>query len=305
MADPILVVMAAGMGSRYGGLKQIDPITEQGEIIIDFSLYDARMAGFEKVVFIIKHEIEEDVRRVIDAGAGKHLDVEYVFQELDDLPAGFSVPEGRVKPWGTCHAILAARKAVDGPFAVINADDFYGAHAFQLIYDHLTTARDDDKERYAMVGYQLRNTLSETGYVTRGVCVKDAAGYLTGVDERMKIRRIARGIAYTEDDEHWIELPEDATVSMNLWGFTPSFLKELEDGFPVFLEDALRRNPLKGEYLLPTKVDELIRSGRATVKVLETDERWYGVTYREDKAFVSDALQALKDKGYYPDKLWR
>lgn len=304
MANPILVVMAAGMGSRYGGLKQIDPITDQGEIIIDFSLYDALRAGFRKVVFIIKREIEADVRRLLDTGAGKHLEIEYAFQELDDLPDGYSVPEGRIKPWGTCHALLAARHAIDGPFAVINADDFYGKQAFQLIYDALKTAQDDEKERFAMVGYLLRNTLSETGSVTRGVCVKNAAGYLTGVDERMKIQRYGDKIAYTEDDATWIPLPEDATVSMNLWGFTPSFLCALKAGFPVFLDEALKSNPLKGEYLLPTKVDALIKSGRATVKVLETEERWYGVTYKEDKAFVSDALVALKDKGLYPAKLW-
>jgi NDP-sugar pyrophosphorylase family protein len=305
MEKPILIVMAAGMGSRYGGLKQIDPISDQGEIIIDFSLYDALMAGFEEAIFVIKKEMEADMRALTEEGAAKHIRIKYAFQEIDDLPEGFSVPEGRVKPWGTCHAVLSARRLVNGPFAVINADDFYGAHAFQLMYDYLLSAADDEKARYAMAGYRLRNTLTEYGSVARGVCKVDENGYLTGVDERLKIMWRDGEIAYTEDDETWISVPMDATVSMNFWGFTEGFMAELEREFPAFLNSAIVENPLKAEYLLPREVDKLIKNGRASVKVLNTDDRWYGVTYKEDKEPVIAALQSLKDSELYPAKLWR
>ena len=303
MAGPMLVVMAAGMGSRYGGLKQIEPITEQGEIIIDFSLYDAMMAGFEDVVFIIKKEIEEDVRARVDGGAGKHLNITYVFQELSNLPQGYAVPEGRVKPWGTCHAVLAAKDAIDGNFAVINADDYYGPQAFRLMYEELKKAGDGEVYDYSMVGYKLANTLTEHGHVTRGVCVLGEDGNLAGVDERFKIMW-RDGVIKYEEDEEWIEIPADSSVSMNLWGFTPSFLKEIEEGFPEFLDGALAANPMKGEYLLPTKIDELIKSGKARVKVLPTDERWFGITYKEDKEQVVEAIGAKKDRGLYPEILW-
>lgn len=307
MDKPVLIVMAAGMGSRYGGLKQIDPVSDQGEIIIDFSLYDALHAGFEKAIFIIKKEMEMDVRALMDNGAAKHIEIVYAFQEMEDLPDGFSVPEGRSKPWGTCHAVMAARALVKGPFAVINADDFYGGHAFQLMYDYLLTARDDALARYAMVGYQLSNTLTEYGSVARGVCRVDADNFLAGVDERLKIMRRDNKVAYTEDGETWIDVPADSTVSMNFWGFTPGFMDELTLGFPDFLASiqAGRLDTMKGEYLLPLKVDELIRRGKASVQVMHTDERWYGVTYREDKAPVMTAFQSLKDRGVYPVKLWQ
>ena len=297
--------MAAGMGSRYGGLKQIDPITEHGEIIIDFSLYDAMMAGFDDVIFIIKKEIEEAVRDRIDNGAGNHLNIRYAFQELDDLPAGFSVPEGRVKPWGTCHALLAAREMIEGNFAVINADDYYGPGAYSLVYEALLNAKDGDKYDYSLIGYRLANTLTEYGHVARGVCVLDEKGNLAGVDERLKIMWRDRVPMYTENDTDWVELSPDATVSMNMWGFTPSLIKEMQDGFPAFLEDALKNNPEKGEYLLPRKVDELLKAGKAQVHVLQTDEKWFGVTYQEDKAHVSDSIRAMKDKGLYPEILWQ
>ena len=303
MAGPVLVVMAAGMGSRYGGLKQIDPITEQGEIIIDFSLYDAMMAGFEDVVFIIKKEMEEDVRARIDGGAGKHLNIKYVFQELSDLPRGFTVPEGRVKPWGTCHAVLAAKDAISGNFAVINADDYYGAQAFRLIYDELARAKDGALYDFSMVGYRLANTLTEHGHVARGVCELDENGRLLGVDERLKIMWKDGVIKYEEGDE-WFEVAPDATVSMNMWGFTPSFLRETEEGFPVFLAAALEKDPMKGEYLLPRKIDELLRDGKAGVKVLPTEERWFGITYKEDKEQVTASVKAMKDNGLYPEILW-
>ncbi|MDR3364452.1 MAG: nucleotidyltransferase [Clostridiales Family XIII bacterium] len=304
MAKPILVAMAAGMGSRYGGLKQIDPITGQGEIIIDFSLYDAMMAGFEDVVFIIKKEIEEDVRARIDEGAGRHLKVTYVFQELCDLPPGYSAPAGRVKPWGTCHAVLAAKDAICGNFAVINADDYYGAGAFSLIYDELAKAKDGAVYDYSMVGYRLANTLTENGHVSRGVCALDESGNLAGVDERKKIMWKGGGVQFADDAEEWHDVSADATVSMNLWGFTPSILAEMQAGFPAFLDAALKTDPLKAEYLLPRKIDELIHAGKAAVKVLPTDERWFGITYKEDKEQVTASVNAMKDKGLYPETLW-
>ncbi|MCL2493059.1 MAG: sugar phosphate nucleotidyltransferase [Clostridiales bacterium] len=305
MAKPVLAVMAAGMGSRYGGLKQIEPVTGEGEIIIDFTLYDAMLAGFEDVVFIIKKEIEADIRARVDGGAGKHLNIRYAFQELSDLPPGFSVPEGRVKPWGTCHAILAARDLIEGNFAVVNADDYYGSGALPLVFGALEKARDEDKYDYSLAGYRLANTLTENGYVARGVCRLAPDGTLAGVDERLKIgwEKDGDGVEYEEGGE-WHDVAPDATVSMNLWGFTPSLLREMEEGFPAFLEKTLAENPLKGEYLLPRKVDELIRTGKARVRVLPTDERWFGVTYKEDLAGVRDAMRAMKDRGLYPERLW-
>ena len=307
MKKPVLVIMAAGMGSRYGGLKQIDPVTDEGEIIIDFSLYDAMLAGFEDVIFIIKKEIEDDVRALIDDRAGKHLNIQYVFQDMKDLPEGYSLPDDRTKPLGTCHAVMAARNLIDGPFAVINADDYYGALAFQLMYDELLKSEKNDEENvynYSMVGYILNNTLTENGHVARGVCELDEDGNLVGVVERLKIMQRGDKVQYTEDDENWTDVPADATVSMNFWGFTPSIIKEMVAGFPTFLDEAIKTDPMKSEYLLPRKVDELLKDKKAVVKVLKTDDRWYGVTYKEDKEFVMAALRALKDKGFYPDVLW-
>ena len=303
MTKPTLVIMAAGMGSRYGGLKQVEPVSDQGEIIIDFSLYDAMLAGFEDVVFIIKKEIEADVRARIDEGAGRRLKIKYVFQEIEGLPPGYQVPEGRIKPWGTCHAVLAAKDAVAGNFAVINADDFYGAGGFRQMYEELLIAKDKEHYDYSMVGYKLENTLTEYGYVSRGVCSIGSDGNLAGVDERLKIMWRDGKVQY-EDEEGWHEVSADDTVSMNFWGFTPSILKEIEDEFPVFLNAALEKDPLKSEYLLPRKVDELLKEGKATVKVLSTDDRWFGVTYKEDREHVIAAVRAMKDKGLYPEKLW-
>jgi len=304
MTKPVLVVMAAGMGSRYGGLKQIEPVSEQGEIIIDFSLYDAMMAGFEDIIFIIKKEIEADMRARLDDGAGRHLKIAYAFQELSILPPGYSVPEGRSKPWGTCHAILAAKNLIKGNFAAINADDFYGAGAFHSMYDELLNAEDGALYDYSMVGYKLANTLTEHGHVSRGVCATSSDGKLVGVDERLKIMWREGKIQYEEEDGAWHEAAPDALVSMNFWGFTPSILSEMEADFPAFLDAALRENPMKAEYLLPRKVDELLKSGKASVKILPTDERWFGITYKEDTEYVKAAVRAMKDRGLYPETLW-
>lgn len=304
--EPILVIMAAGMGSRFGGLKQIEPISDKGEIILDFSLYDAFMAGFKKAIFVIKRENEEDFRKLIDNGAAKYMEVDYAFQQLNDLPDGYSVPEGREKPWGTAHAVMAARHLADGPIAVINADDYYGPGAFQTIYDFLEGACDGEKYSYCMVGYDIENTLTENGFVSRGVCKTSEQGFLTEITERTKIQWKDGEIVYTEDDgKTWKNLPKGTTVSMNFWGFTPSMMKEMEAGFPAALDKILAENPLKGEYFIPGVVDRLLREGKAEVKVLKSRDRWYGVTYKEDKESVVSALQSMKDKGEYPDKLWK
>lgn len=304
--EPILVIMAAGMGSRFGGLKQIEPISDKGETILDFSLYDAFMAGFKKAIFVIKRENEEDFRKLIDNGVAKYMEVDYAFQQLNDLPDGYSVPEGREKPWGTAHAVMAARHLADGPIAVINADDYYGPGAFQTIYDFLEGACDGEKYSYCMVGYDIENTLTENGFVSRGVCKTSEQGFLTEITERTKIQWKDGEIVYTEDDgKTWKNLPKGTTVSMNFWGFTPSMMKEMEAGFPAALDKILAENPLKGEYFLPGVVDRLLREGKAEVKVLKSRDRWYGVTYKEDKESVVSALQSMKDKGEYPDKLWK
>lgn len=306
MKKPVLVIMAAGMGSRYGGLKQIDPIDDEGHIIIDFSIYDAIQAGFEKIVFIIKKENEADFKAVIGERMQGRVQVEYVYQELTNLPEGYSVPEGRVKPYGTGHAILSCIDAIDGPFAVINADDYYGRNAYEMIYNYLANHEDDDKYRYAMVGYVLENTLTENGHVARGVCVTDENHFLTDINERTHIERRPDGTsAYTEDDgATWTTIPEGSTVSMNLWGFSASLLKELKERFPKFLDENMSSNPLKCEFFLPSVVNELLDEGKATVEVLKSQDRWYGVTYKEDKEFVVNAIKGLKDSGLYPQHLW-
>ena len=305
MKEPTLVIMAAGMGSRYGGLKQMDPIDPQGHVIIDFSIYDALRAGFQNIVFIIKREMEADFRAIIGDRIAKKANVSYVYQDLQNLPDGFSVPEGRVKPWGTGHAILSIADVVDGPFAVINADDYYGPAAYQKIYDYLTTHEDDALYRYAMVGFLLKNTLSENGHVARGDCQVSGEGCLTDIHERTHIEKREDGAAYTEDDgKTFTSLSGDCTVSMNLWGFTNSILTELKDRFPAFLTQAMEENPLKGEYFLPSVVDSLLKEGKATVQVLTSTDRWYGVTYKADKAVVTTAIQQMKDQGLYPQNLW-
>ena len=293
MKKPVLVIMAAGMGSRYGGLKQIDPVDKEGQIIMDFSIYDAKQAGFEKVVFIIKKENETDFREAIGDRIAKSMEVAYVYQDINNIPAGFSVPEGRVKPWGTAHAVLSAIDEIDGPFAVINADDYYGQHAFKVIYEYLTT------------GYRLKNTVTDNGYVSRGVCELNEDKELVSVTERTRIEKKEDGIAYSEDGgETWTSIDGDTLVSMNMWGFTRSMLDEIQKGFPAFLEKGLKENPMKCEYYLPAVVSTLLAEDKAAVTVLESEDKWYGVTYKEDKPVVVAAIQSLKDAGLYPEKLW-
>ena len=301
---PVLVIMAAGMGSRYGGLKQLDPVGNHGQLIIDYSIYDAKRAGFETVVFVIKPEIEADFKEAIGDRVSKVMDVKYAYQLKEDLPEGYAVPAGRTKPWGTAHAALSVRKLVDGPFAIINADDYYGPEAFQEIYNYLSTHQDGEFYEYVMVGYLLKNTVTENGTVARGVCEETADHFLTQVTERTKIEK-GEPPRYTEDDgKTWTDLPADTIVSMNMWGFTRSFLDEALARFPAFLDKALAENPEKGEYFLPTVVSQLIDEGKARVKVLRSEDKWYGVTYREDKPTVVAAIAEKTDSGLYPSQLW-
>ncbi|MDO5785292.1 MAG: sugar phosphate nucleotidyltransferase [Eubacteriales bacterium] len=297
MANPVLVVMAAGMGSRYGGLKQIDPVGPNGQIIMNYSIYDAWKAGFRRVIFIIKEELLDAFHTRIGNAAEKLMQVDYVFQSPDKLPAGCTMPEGRTKPLGTGHAVYCVRGAVDEPFAVINADDFYGAEAFRCMYDYLKDAKDDTLYRYCMVGYRVENTLTENGTVARGICHADADGYLTDIVERTAISRGADGVISDPEEG---AIPEGTLVSMNMWGFTPSFLDELESGLTTFMQTELPNNPMKGEYYLPFAVDHLIKTGHATAKVLQTSAQWYGVTYQQDKPVVVEALRRMTEDGLYP-----
>ena len=303
MKKPVLVVMAAGMGSRYGGLKQIDPVGSKGEAILDYSIYDAHQAGFETVVIIIKEAIKNDFMETVGARLkSAPVEIRYAYQELTCLPEGYSIPEGRTKPFGTGHAVLCAKEAIDGaPFAVINADDYYGKEAFRAIYDQLS--KTEDPYGYCMVGYELSKTVTENGSVARGICVTDENGFLTEVTERTKIVQFEDGIRY-EDGETWVDVADDTIVSMNMWGFMPSFLEEIEKRFVTFLETTLVENPLKGEYFLPLPVSQLIAEHKATVKVLTSSDRWYGVTYAADKPVVMAALKGMAEKGLYPDGLW-
>ena len=304
---PVLVVMAAGMGSRYGGLKQIDPVGAYGEAILDYSLFDAYEAGFETAVIIIKEAIRKDFMETVGKRLEKSpMEIRYAYQEMQKLPEGYAVPEGRVKPFGTSHAVLCAKEEIDGaPFAVINADDYYGKAAFREIYNYLLTAEDNAVADYCMVGYLLGNTVTDNGSVSRGVCRADEKGNLADIVERTRIEKYAGGIHYTEDGENWTDLPADTVVSMNMWGFTPSFLDYLQAQFPAFLENQLAANPEKAEFPLPGSVDTLLKAGKATVKVLKTADRWYGVTYAADKPQVVAALAQLAARGAYPDGLWK
>ena len=300
MREPTLVILAAGMGSRFGGLKQIMAVDDFGHAIIDFSLYDAYRAGFRKVAFIIKHEIEEDFKAAVGRRMEKYFDVKYVYQQLDLLPEGYSVPEGRVKPWGTGHAVLCCRGIVDGPFAVINADDFYGRAAYEAMYDFLSKERPGTE--HAMVAYQLRTTVTETGYVARGICQVEN-GLLTDVVERTHIEKHGEVISFTEDGESYTPLPADVPVSMNCWAFSNSMLDELYKRFPAWLDANLSVNPTKCEYFLPFVTNAMIKDGEGTVAVLPCHEQWYGMTYKEDFPTVVNAIKALRDEGVYPEKL--
>ncbi len=302
MKNPELVILAAGMGSRYGGLKQIDTVDDQGHIIIDYSIFDAIRAGFRDVTFIIKKEIEKDFREVMDKHlAGKDINVKYVFQELYKLPEGYSIPEGRVKPWGTAHALMCCLDTVDAPFAVINADDYYGVHAFEKIYDFLNNVEDGEKYHYAMVGYRIKNTVTEQGTVSRGVCSFDENGMMTKIVERTKIGVEPDGSIYFLEDEGRFDLDPETIVSMNLWGFTPSYLREAKARFAAFLDENLPKNPMKCEYLLPKLVSDLIEEGKADARVLDNNDKWFGVTYKEDKPVVVEAFRKLKEDGVYPE----
>ena len=291
------------MGSRYGGLKQIDPVGSKGEAILDYSIYDAHQAGFETVVIIIKEAIKNDFMETVGARLkNAPVEIRYAYQELNKLPEGYSIPEGRTKPFGTGHAVLCAKEAIDGaPFAVINADDYYGKSAFKSIYDLLSAT--ENPYGYCMVGYELSKTVTENGSVARGICATDENGYLTQVVERTKIVQFEDGIRY-EDGEAWVDVADDTIVSMNMWGFMPSFLEEIEKRFVTFLETTLVENPLKGEYFLPLPVSQLIAEGKANVKVLTSADRWYGVTYAADKPVVMAALKSMQEQGLYPDGLW-
>lgn len=303
MNKPVLVVLAAGMGSRYGGLKQIDALGGNGEAILDYSIYDAYQAGFRTAVILIKEAIREDFMATVGKRlASSPMEIRYAYQELNKLPAGYSVPEGRVKPFGTGHAIICAGEEVgNAPFVVINADDFYGRTAFQKMYEFLSAATDPFD--YCMVGYELGKTVTDNGSVARGVCSTDAQGNLTTITERTRIEKYPGGIHFTEDGETWTDLPADTTVSMNFMGFMPSFLEEATELFPKALDEILEKNPLKGEYFLPAIVQQMLTEGRATMKVLTSPDKWYGVTYAADKPVVVEALKKMTREGLYPEKL--
>ncbi|MDD3214003.1 MAG: sugar phosphate nucleotidyltransferase [Eubacteriales bacterium] len=299
---PVLVIMAAGLGSRYGGLKQIDSVDDQGQIIIDFSIFDAVRAGFGKVICVIKPELETEFREVIGDRIAPYVTLQYAYQQLDMLPQGFHMPEGRRKPWGTAHAVLCAKPLIDAPFAVINADDFYGRTAYEQLAKFLSEPR--GPQEHVMVGYAIQNTVTENGHVARGVCRVDG-GMLTEIVERTHIEPRPGGAAFTEDGEHFTFLPDGTVVSMNFWGFQPGILQEIEDRFAGYLRKNLPADSLKCEYFLPLIPNQLIHEGKATVAVLPTHEKWYGVTYREDMAVVRAAIARMKAEGQYPEQLWR
>ncbi|MCL1964241.1 MAG: nucleotidyltransferase [Firmicutes bacterium] len=304
MRKPKLVIMAAGLGNRYGGLKQIQPVGAYGQAIMEYSLYDALRAGFEEFIFIISPAMEKDFPTGIRGRIGGDKHILCAVQRLTDLPAGYALPQGREKPWGTGHAVLSCRGMLDGSFAVINADDFYGPSAFEAIYGFLTAGKKDGRGEYAMVGYELKNTLSASGYVARGICRTDRQGTLAEIHERTHIISTHEGALYTEDGRLYRKLPDDAVASMNLWGFTEDFIGELERRFAAFLDRAIQENPLKAEYFLPEVVGAMLRENAATVRVLPCAERWYGVTYREDLPAVAEAVARMTAEGKYPERLW-
>ena len=302
MNQPSLVILAAGMGSRYGGLKQIDTVGSNGESIIDFSIYDAIQAGFKKVYLIIRKEHEEAFRQALTDKIESLIEVEFIYQDIHDFPKEYSVPEGREKPWGTTHALWVCRNQVKEPFAIINADDYYGRDAFMQIYEFLRNKVKDNE--YAMIGYRLLNTLTDAGTVSRGVCVVED-GKLAEITERLKIAKTGDTASYTDDGSTWIELSNESLVSMNFWGFTPKIFKAAEERFALFLKRDFESNPLKCEHVLPTMVGECLKENYFTVEVLTSKDRWFGVTYREDKPNVVAALARFKQEGSYPEDLWK
>ncbi|MFV0361772.1 MAG: NDP-sugar synthase [Suipraeoptans sp.] len=305
MKKPTLIIMAAGMGSRYGGLKQIDPVDEYGNIIMDYSIYDAKRAGFEEVVFIIKKENEEVFQEAIGNRISQFMTVRYAFQELTNLPRGYSVPDGRSKPFGTGQAVLSAKDLVSGPFVVINADDYYGVNAFKLAYEFLIKEQNDNKYHFSMVGYLLKNTVTDNGYVSRGVCTLNQNSELVSITERTRIEKRNEKIAYTLDEgKTYHGLDADTLVSMNMWGFSYDMMVELENRYPKFLDEELPKNPMKCEYFLPSVVSELLEENSASVEVLPTSDKWYGITYKEDKPMVEAAIKQLKKEGIYKERLW-
>lgn len=301
MNQPTLVILAAGMGSRYGGMKQIDGVGNHGEPIIEFSIYDAKQAGFENVVLIIKREHEEAFKQALTNKLEGKINVRFAYQDMYNIPEGFTVPEGRVKPWGTTHALLACKGIVDGPFAIINADDFYGRDAYKVIYDFLTTEVKDNQ--YAMVGYPCINTLTDNGTVTRGLCQEDENKCLASIVEIQKIAK-KDGHAVYEDNGEWKEISDTSLVSMNFWGFTPAIFKDMEEIFAKFLQEHLEENPLKCEHVIPTAVGTLVKENKCSVKMLSSKDAWFGVTYKEDMPNVMQKIQEMKDAGIYPDQLW-
>ncbi len=300
---PTLLVLAAGMGSRYGSLKQIDPVGPSGETIIDYSIYDAKRAGFGKVVFIIRKSFEQDFKDIFIAKLQPHIPVEYVFQEIDKVPAGLTVSPERTKPWGTAHAILMAKDVINEPFAVINGDDFYGEGAFKTMADYLVSLTAEQQTQYSLVGYQVGNTMSEHGSVSRGVCIADKNEFLLSVTERTNIQFTRGGIAYTDADGAFVFLKPETLVSMNFWGFTPEYFKQTEPMFSDFVE--ANKDSLKAEFYIPTAIDTLINNSQAKVKVLKSNARWFGVTYKEDKPVVIEKLAQLIKSGVYPAQLWK
>ena len=301
--NPILVVMAAGIGSRFGGLKQMTPFGLHGESLIDYSLFDALRAGFERVVFIVNKKIKDDFRELVGKNVEHRMQVDYVMQELDNLPKGLAVPEGRIKPWGTAHAVLCCKDLIDAPFCALNGDDFYGLDAMRRIFGFLNA--NPGETEFAMAGFLLQNTLSDAGYVSRGECRVNKAGFLDSIVERIHIIPTIDGPMFTLDGEVYTRLPADTVVSMNMWGFSPLLLKEIEARFPVFYQDAMKTNPLKAEFYLPNLVGDLLKEKKVSVKVLPSKDRWFGVTNASDRPLVEKALRDLTQKGDYPDGLWK
>ena len=302
MRKPVLIIMAAGIGSRFGKLKQIEPVDEHGHMIIDYSIFDARRAGFESVVFVIKPEIEAVFKEKIGDRIGKVMNVEYVYQEISDVPKGYKVPKERSKPWGTAHAVMSARHVVDGPFAVINADDYYGAGAIKAIYDFLVS--NQDETTHAMVGYKIENSLTEHGTVSRGICETDEDLNLTRIVERTRIERSGDGAVYFDENGNATFIPAGTYASLNLWGFSRSMMEQIEREFALFLDTDAKANPTTSEFYLPFVPGRLVEQSMATVKVLETDEKWYGVTYRQDMDVVKAAVQQMIMQDKYPNILW-